>query len=916
MEHDEEEDIMPSSYSLEDLLEYLRLHDRSSSNIKYSGFQFYNTILTKSQLTGSMDFFLWTIFYIFLEVIISSTSLQTRIFSDLNPIFVEANTKSTNSLFSKVLAQLSTVCLFILTILIIIFQIPVSSQKSTVGHLKATFLHLSLIHLPMILTPAYGILFGCHIMSTAGTEANDHSGTYYALLIAVSFIAIACSTYLFTSTTWNKLTITNHPFEYWEFPYGFIDLVFFFLLGTFFPIRNSYYEKAIIAMEVIQFIYGWYFLLKRRQHSFIYLTPNFIEAKIGIDCITFSFVGMINLFFNISQLSKLGFVFVAHFIGMIFAAIFVSRNKVLGTSILKHRSFTVDRRWITSSLDAATMIRSGLMLTIPTVADFKFITWIASCRFSPKILPDLYRICLVLKRPLKSVKIPVTAFGSMDVVSYQFLAFQVDSYLQMIDEESSAVQAAVEHLNILNEKIESILNKFWTTEDYDQITIYKLGYNVFNAKSQYDEALFNFPLSQKIHEIHKKFAIDILKMPKFIAEEHKNPYFYIAYPKKTIYSFLADKSKNLPHFETRPKLTANEKTADNMIRKGSKTLITFFRIMVFLTFVFTFALWIIYYNSINNTWSYFINVTQYQRANIAMATDVLLATDKLMKFPDAQMIQMLIGVPLEAAALFRAPITLDTRYRQTYDTILYSIPAATGKFPIQNISCNRISFSSLISLDIDEDTSIEHRRCYLMNNLLQMKMIENLSEETINKFEMITKDKYNTVTIIQFVTSAIIFVIFGVLFYLLRVNHAKLLSAIRLVLSSKPNYHENEYLDIQFWLFPTLALIVFSIAGTIGMFISFVSASTENDRFIRRIINETVSISHIVIGLEIGLALTEYSVQDSIYRKEYEYLTLMSCIEVYFSVNNLTINNFISNFQHIPPIYNWTLPNRMSYSTV
>ena len=56
-----------------------------------------------------------------------------------------------------------------------------------------------------------------------------------------------------------------------------------------------------------------------------------------------------------------------------------------------------------------------------------------------------------------------------------------------------------------------------------------------------------FRYHKKIHEIHKKFAIDILKMPKFIAEEHKNPYFYIAYPKKTIYSFLADKSKNLPH---------------------------------------------------------------------------------------------------------------------------------------------------------------------------------------------------------------------------------------------------------------------------------------------------------------------------------------------------------------------------------
>ena len=57
MEHDEEEDIMPSSYSLEDLLEYLQIPNKEPSNMKYSILQFYNTILTKSQLTGSMDFF-------------------------------------------------------------------------------------------------------------------------------------------------------------------------------------------------------------------------------------------------------------------------------------------------------------------------------------------------------------------------------------------------------------------------------------------------------------------------------------------------------------------------------------------------------------------------------------------------------------------------------------------------------------------------------------------------------------------------------------------------------------------------------------------------------------------------------------------------------------------------------------------
>lgn len=916
MEHDEEEDMMSSSYSLEDLLEFLRLPDQKSTNMKYSILQFYNTILTKSRIPRSIDFFLWIIFYIFIEVIVSSTSLQTKIFSDLNPISFENSQRSTNSLFSKVLAQLSTVSIFVLTILIIIFQIPLFTNSFSIGHLKATFLHLSLVHVPMILTPAYGILFGVEIMSTVGTESNDHSGTYYGLLASISFISILCSTCLFTSTTWNKLTITNHPFEYWEFPYGFIDLIFFFLQGTFFPIRNSLFEKSIIGFEIIQFSYGWYFVFKRRQYSFIYLTPNFIEAKIGTDFINFSVVSLLNLFINFSSLTKISLIFITHFIDMIVASVVVSRNKVLGTSILKHRSFTVDRRHITTSFDAVTMIRSGLMLTAPKVADIRFITWIASYRFSPKILPDLYRICLVLNRPLNSIKIPVTAFGALDVLSFQFLAFQVDSYLRMIDEKNPEIQSTVDHLNLINEKMESMLNKFWTTEDYDQITIYKLGYHIYKAKARYEEALFNFPLSQKIHEIHKKFAIEILKMPAFIAEEHKNPYFYILYPKKTIYSFLADKTRQLPHLETRPKLTANEKTADSMIYKGSKMLILFFRIMVILTIVFILLLWIAYYNQISSTWEYFINITHYQQANIALATKVLLSTDKTINIPNAETVQMIIGIPLEAAALFRAPIVIETRFGDIFESIQYQLPFYENDLPFANTTCNKISFSSLISYSIEEDININHRRCYLLNTFVQMDSIDKITNDAILSLKEKIKGKYSGFTIIQFVISLIIFLIFILLFILLRINHKKLLSAIRLVLSSKPNYHENEYLDYQFWICPTLTLVIFSILGTLGMFLSYVYTSSEKDRFVSKIINETVSVCQILIGLEKGLTLTEFSIQDELYRNEYEDMILNECINVYNSVNNLTISHFSQAFENIPPLNNWTIPNRKSYSTV
>lgn len=914
MEHDEEEDIPPTVYSLEELLEYLRLPKKTSSDLRHVQFNYFNKILASTKLPESVDCILWLGFFIFIEFIFSTVAIQTQTFERLNPIFSQG-IQTSATLFSKVIAQLSTVIVFGITLIIIIFQtrIPTSPKKYKIGHLRASFLHVCFVHLPIFLNPVYGFLFGMHLMTNAGIESDDHLGTYYALLSAVSFIMLSGTTAVFTSTTKNRLTISNYPFEHWVFPYNFVDTLYFFLLGTFFPIRNSIFEESVYGMMAVQFVWGFYFLKKRKEPAFLYITPSFIENKVAVDSILFSIITVNHLLNSFDYLIKLSFVFLCHFSSMIISFIIVSRNKVLSKSPLKHRSFSVDKHSISNPSEAVSVLRSSLMLSIPTINDTEFIKWIALYRFSPNLLPDLYRLCLVLKKPLKEILVPRTAFESMDLLSFQFMAFQIEAYLQMIKDETPDLYSTISHLNRINEKIDMMLTNFCTTTDLNQTTFYKLGCGIRNAKIEFSEALSNFPLSKRILQIHKQFYVDTLKMPKYIEKEPDTPFFYLANPKKIIYGYLVSKGHSVPSLDVRPLQSPDEKTAEETIKKGSMPLIYMFRILVIISMLTIILFWSLFYSHINQMWGFFLTISSYQQAGVALSTSLLSATDKLMAFPDPQTIQLIIGLPIELSALFRAPMELANPFSFVLNQIGPKLPIDFD-YQWPNGTCDQVSFTTFLSYDIETDIDINHRQCHLMNAMVYSDLIENISKVVHVDFLRKADNKYTKFTLWVFSVIAIVIICFFALFYLTRKRHDRLLSAIRLVLSSKPNYHENEYLDIQFWLCPTLTLVILICTATIGLYLSFLFPTLKSNHFIGKILNETISVSRIVKELEIALSLTEFSIKTNDAKGTYYKLVKQRCSNVYESVNYLTENDISSVYSQIEPLNNWTTRDRNSYS--
>ncbi|OHT11188.1 hypothetical protein TRFO_01115 [Tritrichomonas foetus] len=919
MEHDEEEDVPSTVISLADLLENLKLTRSNKTNVRFLQFEYFDWMLTRTHLPSWLDFISWMLYFMIIEVILTATSIQAHFFGTLNSTNWTKDTKSTDFLFSKVTIQLATIILFTFTLCLIIFQRPfaftINFKNSSMTHFRASLLHFSYVHIPILLSPVFGILLGSHILANVGSETEDTTATYYALLACTTYILLLSSVSAFVAVINSKLTITNTPFAFWKYPYNFVDLLFFYLIGAFFPLRSSPAEKVVIAMMIIQFFYGIYFLIRRRTPVFLYLTPAVLEIKMGVDYILFSILTITNILSSVNYLSYLSLVCTAHFVSIMITTFLISRNRVLRSLILKHHTYQIDRNSISSPSNAVITLRSGITLSIPSIADPAFIKWIALCRYTHELLPDLFRICLISKIPLKEVLIPHTAIGPTNLISLQFLVFQANYYLEMINDESLVLRNTYEKLLKKTEKIEIMLNNFWTTADYDQTTFYKLGCNIYDVKNDFEDAIVYFPLSKEIHNLYKNFLANILKTPRLIEFDKKNPYYHLSNPKSTVYECIINKSHSQTIFESRPKPTTNEKIALDTIKKGTLPILNFFRVIALVSIFNSFVYWGLYYDHIGNTWNCYSNVTQFQQANVALATSLLLPTDELMTFPDAQKIQLIIGVPLNLAALFRAPMSFDNPFISLINDIVYYLPPNYLSFRM-NANCSKMSYSATTAFNIRNESRIEKRRCYLMNVLRYMDLLENCTAEQFDIFKRYVNHSYSLETYFQVSYAVVVTIIFIIIFTYMRKKHDELLCAARLVLSAQENYHENEYLEMQFWVCPTFTIFIVYVACTFGLFLAFIFPLYKSDKFVETIINETVAATRIARGIQNGMTLAEFSIKDSEYRSEYERITKNMCIDVYVNTLALTHNDISKTFSKIEPFNNWSQPSRTSYNTV
>ena len=216
----EEEDSPDILITLDKLIEYLKLRFHDDSNSRIETFKFYNNIYFFSKLSNKADMFFWIIFFILIEILIVMSAFPTTWFYSIQIDHTYSGIEATNHLFAKLGMQVLTIFLFGVTILLMIFQ-QSFYKKKTLSTFNATFLYLSFLHIPLILIPITGIVFGASIISM--DQKLDTSSLLYSMLLAISFTLLSCNSLIFATTTKTKLLFSTFTYDYWSYPFNFID---------------------------------------------------------------------------------------------------------------------------------------------------------------------------------------------------------------------------------------------------------------------------------------------------------------------------------------------------------------------------------------------------------------------------------------------------------------------------------------------------------------------------------------------------------------------------------------------------------------------------------------------------------------------------------------------------------------------
>ncbi|OHT10552.1 hypothetical protein TRFO_20035 [Tritrichomonas foetus] len=919
----EEEDTQDTYISLETLMDYFEINKRNSSKNKINQFEHFNQILFFTRLPKSVDAFLWIFFFLFIEFIVTISSIHSNWFQRFYSRDGLTSVNVTKYLFSKISVQMSTIVCFGITYLILGFHRNNSfGKKMKLSVFKATLLHVSFVHIPLILVPFYGIIYGIHTMSNYLRVTQDNSGTFYSLLIATMFILIVVSTLTFANTTYTKLTINKLYFEFWNYPYNLIDFVFLFILGAFMPMYdyNDHGENLSIMMSFFLIIYGSYKLFQRKIPAFVRIIPHFIESKVFLDMIVFGVFQVVTYFVPLGNTVEVLMISILHFFTFILGILFFTSNRILNTKVLNRYTMTIDKNFIHSPADALSILRSGITLSFPCVSDPNFLKWIAMWRFSPPLIADLFRLCIILDRPFKEILIANDTFGSADTSQLQFLIFQVSFYMNLHQMSSKSHDETLQKLQQKATKLQLMCDNFWTVHDYDQSTINKLGNKIIDILNDFKLGVMHFVNSKQIIDLYSDFLSTTFKSPNMMKIEQisKNPYRYLESPKGTIFGFLDDPTKERSPPVHDSFLTTDEKLALDTASNGSKPLLYFFRILLVLFFIITIAFWVFYYLHVKTIWEHFAIISELQQSAVTLATNILLPIDAAVSFPSPSTIQQIIGIPIELARQYRQPMYLPLSFKRELETAPVYIEQQRPIFPIPNVSCNSISFSTLIHMNNsnEETTNINHRRCLLMNELAYMDQIYNRSELELKSFQKMENQSLYPIN--YFVTCYLIATVIGFIgvFLKVRINHSKLLDSVRLVKSMNPNYKEHEFLDFQFWVLPTFAIFACVVICQVGIIVSYIVPITWSCTFVSEIMNETSKLSMITSSIQMAMALAEYSLVDQQFYAEYMDMVYDKCMVVYENTIFLAQSGFSSSFVDVKPLYQWSLPNRDSFNTV
>lgn len=881
-------------------------------------FHFYHDVLCTSNIPSYLDFSLWGIFFMFVDLIIISVSIPTDWFIKLNPNNDRTDIENSVFLFEKIKLHQVSIAFFVVTAIIVVFQWISFAIYNPIHHfagIHSKLLRMTYINTPYIIFLILGILFGSHVITNIDPRYQEQSGTIYSVAISLCFIAYAINVMIFNYVTAFALSQQMGHFACWTNPYGVSEILYFFLVGTFLPFKNSEYNQYLSVISGISMFYGFYILAQRSVPAFQSLTAIFFELKCILDTIVFGFYSLLTTWikFDTSLQIDIGMVLNIASFGLAFRLLdygFTSINNTLSSVTADRLSFTK----INTKTKAMSLVRYAITFASEQIINIELLKSLITWRFSPDLIPEIVRIALIIDHPLDDIYISKTAFGPLNYLKLKFFAFQVNMYQNFIAKDGDPViEEHVTQMQTHIDRYENLVKVFWTNNDYEHLNILNFGKNLQEIYNQIKNLAMIHPYSERIAQMAESFN-SMCPGKHMPIHSHTIPFERLVHPADTLYAFLKNDSTYIPD---NPKKWQNslQRYHANIIKKGTRRQFNLFFVYLILTMIGVAGYSLFTNRHMRNTWFFYVNVTQVFKSEVAMTNVLLSYIDKSNTFPSPEEISKILGIDSETAGLFRSPIEETSTFIENMTDVLSIAPNELTQVN-RSMPCQELSLSLILNYVPDQKADRSAKRCFMMFSTNYATNLNKLGNIWCQKFHDNLYMTYYVELTISLIYLVLLVSVYTIICIKDKADRERVLHALRKATALKPNREEHEQLDFSFRVGCTAPLIFLMLIGTLCQFLIFIFPTISSDKVLDDILNTTRRIAGIASFVQSSLAVASFSIHDKEYESVYHLYISSMCNYIFNITEELTTIGISKVFESIPPLSKWTLPTRDSFSTL
>lgn len=288
-----DESTPDSDMKLSDFMESLYPDYEAAKTQRYDTiFRLFYDISAFNKVPSSINTFLWGMIFLTIDAFVQMLPVNVRWFQP------NYNHDSFSYLYSLIASRQISLFISIVTIIILIVQwaaVLKYNKSLKVSSGMATFLYISLMHLPFYITFIQSLCFGQLMLLLVSNNDSLYSIVYVSFLILGITIIYYITSSGFWSITKYTLYLGEGLFSFWEPPFTFVDLLAIFAIFALVPFRGSNYPYVTIGSCVVSLLWGISMLYKRIRPAMLSHLANIIETKLYLDCIIFSLYSILTI---------------------------------------------------------------------------------------------------------------------------------------------------------------------------------------------------------------------------------------------------------------------------------------------------------------------------------------------------------------------------------------------------------------------------------------------------------------------------------------------------------------------------------------------------------------------------------------------------------------------------------------------